>query len=104
VLLARRGYRDPEPEPLSLSVYRFPPLGDLFGYRRVVKGGWKIAEWKYDREKPGHTVWLLADGRYCWNGQIVDSSTFDDWYKSPFVGQGPALMIDGLSALKACLE
>lgn len=103
-LLAACHYRDPEPEALSLSVFRFPPLGDLFGYRKIVKGGWKIAEWKYDREKPGHSVWLLADGRYCWNGQIVILSRFADWHESAYVSQGPPLMEEGLCDLKKQAE
>lgn len=103
-LLETCHYSNPEPEALSLSVFRFPPLGELFGYRKIVKGGWKIAEWKYDREKPGHTVWLLADGRYCWNGQIVILSRFTDWHESPYVSQGPPLMEEGLRDLKSQVE
>jgi hypothetical protein len=103
-LLEACDYSDPEPEALSLSVFRFPLLGDLFGYRKIVKGGWKIAEWKYDREKPGHTIWLLADGRYCWNGEIVILSRFADWHKSPYVSQGPPLMEEGLHELKKQAE
>lgn len=103
-LLAVREYRNPVPEPVSLTVFRFPPLGELFGYRRLVKGGWKIAHWKYDREKPGHTVWLLADGRYGWNSQMVRISAFADWYLSPYVSQGLPLMQEGLSDLKVQLE
>ncbi len=103
-LLAIREYKDPAPKPVSVSVFRFPPLGDLFGYRQLVKGGWKIAQWKYDREKPGHTIWLLAGGRYGWNSQIVRISAFADWHRSPYVSQGPPLMQQGLSALKEQLE
>jgi hypothetical protein len=103
-LLEACHYSDPEPDALSLSVFRFPPLGELFGYRKIVKGGWKIAEWKYDREKPGHTVWLLADGRYCWNSQIVTISRFADWHQSRYVSQGPPLMEKGLSDLKKQVE
>jgi len=103
-LLEAGQYNDPRPEALSLSVFRFPPLGDLFGYRKIVKGGWKIAEWKYDREKPGHTVWLLADGRYCWNSQIVTLSQFTDWHESRYVSQGPPLMEQGLLELKIRVE
>jgi hypothetical protein len=103
-LLAIREYKDPEPEPVTLTVFRFPPLGDLFGYRQLVKGGWKIAHWKYDREKPGHTIWLFEDGRYGWNSQIVRLPAFADWYRSPYVSQGPPLMQQGLGTLKEQLE
>jgi len=104
LLLKACHYSDPKPDALSLSVFRFPPLGELFGYRKVVKAGWKIAEWEYDREKPGHTVWLLADGRYCWNDQIVTSSRFADWHQNPHVSQGPPLMERGLSKLLKDVE
>lgn len=105
-LLAACRYRKPElePEPVSLTAFRFPPLGGLFGYRRIVKGGWEIARWEYDREKPGHTVWLLADGRYGWNSRIVRLSAFADWHRSPYVSQGLPLMREGVSDLKAKLE
>jgi hypothetical protein len=103
-LLEASHYIHPKPDALSLSVFRFPPLGNLLGCRKIVKGGWKIAEWKYDREKLGHTVWLLADGRYCWNSQIVTLSRFADWHQSPYVSQGPPLMARGLSDLKKQVE
>ena len=99
--LAKTGYGDPEPEPLSIAVHRFAPLGNLFGERTVVKGGWKIASWKFDRERSPHTVWLLSDGRYCWNREIVNRTKFTNWHDSAYVAQGPAAMVAGMRELLA---
>lgn len=103
-LLKARRFEDFKPEPLTIEVERFSPLGSLFGYRKIVKGGWKIAEWRWDRERRPHTVWLLDDGRYCWSGAIVSISEFSNWHESHPVSEGRAAMIEGLEQLRGDLE
>ena len=88
-VLKSRGY--PELESVRATVFRFPPLGDLFGTRTITKGGWEIASWDLGRETNRHHIWLLGDGKFVWNGRLVGS-----YELRPYHG----MMLAGLTKLK----
>lgn len=52
----------PGVEPVRLRKYRFPPLGDLFGYSESVKGGGSLGSYGMQ------SLSLLSDGRILWSG------------------------------------
>jgi hypothetical protein len=65
-LLRSQDWRDVE--SVSVTEYRFPLLGELLGWRTVIKGGWEIAKWQIHPEKGDVHIWLLGDGQFVFNG------------------------------------
>lgn len=57
-----RQHNYPGIQPIRLRRYRFPPLGDLFGYFETTKGGWPLGSYGMQ------SLDLLADGRILWEG------------------------------------
>jgi len=80
---------------VRVTTYRFPPLGDLFGWRTFTKGGWEIASWNLGRETPDQQIYLLSDGRFCRNGQLVKASELRGNH---------AMMVVGLTGLRERLR
>jgi hypothetical protein len=62
ICLFAKEHNFPGVEPVRLRPYRFPPLGDLFGYRESVKGGWSLGAYGMQ------SLSLLPDGRILWEG------------------------------------
>lgn len=55
----------PPVESIAVLHRRFPPLGDLFGDFRTIRGGWSLGSY-------GHqSLHLLASGELCWERRIV---------------------------------
>jgi hypothetical protein len=85
----------PKVEVVSVTEYRFPPFGELFGWRTITKGGWEIARWQIHPEKGDISIWLLGDGRFVFNTSM---STITD------LRHQHDKMLAGLESLRAELE
>lgn len=92
-LLESQGW--PNVESVSVTEYRFPLLGELFGWRTVTKGGWEIARWQIHPEKGYVHIWLLGDEQFVFNGSICPIG---------HLKQDHEKMLDGLTKLKKELE
>jgi hypothetical protein len=57
--------------PLTLRSYRVPLLGDLFGFREVVRGGWPMGRYG------AQSLALLGNGDAAWSGRTAKLSEFD---------------------------
>jgi hypothetical protein len=92
-LLRSQDWRDVESVPVT--EYRFPLLGELFGWRTVIKGGWEIAKWQIHPEKGDVHIWLLGDGQFVFNGsrRAIGDLTLEH-----------KRMFDGLTGLRTELE